>query len=424
MKQAIKKIQNKTNVDLRYILSGGVWLVLLRFVTGLTGFFVTYVLTQVLSKDDYGQYKYILSALSVLLAFSLPGINSAITQAVSQKAHVQLLKIAKEQMKWGSLGGLIGICIAIYYFLAGNIFLGFAFILIGLGVPFIESFFPYTGYYRGKQQFKELSLTQIVLRIGHSLAIVLVAYLTRDVLAIVATYILSHTLICLITLIYTRRRINENRVVEQHVHEDTKAIVQFGKNLSVTQALQKVSAEVDKVLIWQMFGATSVAVYSVARVAIQMVRLFTGFIVELALPRFSQRDMRQSEHRRSFHIKLATYMLGLVAIYVGYILFARYLFIWFFPEYLEAIPLSIILGVIIVIAPLRALYDQLFISAKMIKSIYAYKIVEIVSYVGSFFSIYAATRDPFWVIGLSLPLKECISLVLQVFLFRAPKKSL
>ena len=104
-----KKIRNKIykilrssekylGTDMIYIAKGSSWLFLSQIVLGLISFLTLLIFSYFLPKEVFGTYRYVLSFVSILAIFALPGINTAINRTIARNFHgsfdIGLKKIA------------------------------------------------------------------------------------------------------------------------------------------------------------------------------------------------------------------------------------------------------------------------------------------------------------------------------------------
>ena len=62
----------KAGLDLPYFISGGFWLSLGQFFNMFKGFILSILLANLLSKEVYGQYSFLMSVLSVAVVCNTP----------------------------------------------------------------------------------------------------------------------------------------------------------------------------------------------------------------------------------------------------------------------------------------------------------------------------------------------------------------
>src|SRR3989344_8728279 len=99
-------LQKYTKTDMVYLTVGGFWLILGKIVFNISGFLLIIAFANLLSKEAYGTYQYVLSVASILAIPTLSGMNSAIVRAVAQGYEGSFLPAIKTQIQWGILGGL------------------------------------------------------------------------------------------------------------------------------------------------------------------------------------------------------------------------------------------------------------------------------------------------------------------------------
>src|SRR5688572_902048 len=106
--------------DMVYLAKGGFWLTLGQAVSSAAGVLLIIGFANLLPKEAYGTYKYVLSIAGVLAAFSLTGMSVAVTQAVARGMDGMLRVAAKIQLRWGLLVTLAASAFGIYYLANGN----------------------------------------------------------------------------------------------------------------------------------------------------------------------------------------------------------------------------------------------------------------------------------------------------------------
>ena len=73
-----------TKTDMVYLFHGGFWLTVGQVVTTLSVLALGIVFANVLPKDVYGTYKYLLAIAGIFSLFTLPGMNVALIRAVAR----------------------------------------------------------------------------------------------------------------------------------------------------------------------------------------------------------------------------------------------------------------------------------------------------------------------------------------------------
>ncbi|MFT5359576.1 MAG: O-antigen/teichoic acid export membrane protein [Candidatus Paceibacteria bacterium] len=413
IKKALKFTEKYTKTDMTYIAQGGFWLMLFKAAAAAIGFVVTLFLTTHLSKEDFGVYKYVISTISLLFIFSLPGMDNAITLAFSKNEKVSLWRVVKKRIKWSFIGFLVALGLSLYYFIRSNQTLGLVFLLVSPLLPFIESLHLYTAYYRGKKNFKLFSIYQIGGLMVQSLFVILAVLFTDNVLAVVLAFFLGQLISRSALFKMTAKKIDE-----RYDEIQTKEVISYGKKLSLTGVLTTVSDQMDKLMVWHFLGPVMLAGYVVALAFPNAIRGLTGFVTQLSLPKLAGKDWSLTSERIIFYKKIFAYFIFLFAIFVFYTLISGSLIRHFFPEYTDFVLPSIFLGSLIFLAPIRNLLDQLFVATKQIKIMYFYRTVGLVAFVVTFFLLSYHSENKNLVISLALPTEFVIAIVVQIIMLK------
>jgi len=103
-------------IDLKYFASGGFWTAFNQLINGLLSFLLVIVFANLLPKETYGIYTYLLSLSGFFTVFTLSGMNAAVLQAVASGNEGILKSSVKYQIKWNSAMTLVLFGLAGYYF--------------------------------------------------------------------------------------------------------------------------------------------------------------------------------------------------------------------------------------------------------------------------------------------------------------------
>lgn len=414
----IRWSEKYTKTDMLYVIRGGFWITLFQITTAITGLLVTVVLTNVLPKELFGQYKYVLAIQSVLAIFNLPGIGESVIRKVSVDGHVNLFDLIKTKIKWAFVGGLISILISIYYIINGNSTLSILFLIVAITLPFFESFTLYISFHKGRKDFKTYSRYMALTNIFQAVAVVIVALTTKNIFLIMATLLISQSLLGLLFFRMTVKN-NPEQVDSKIIDHDTR---QFGKQLSLFQVLNRVVSQMDKLLIWHYFNAVALATYTVALVIPQAVARSTNFVPQIALPKFSTKDWTQNNHKVNFYKKTLVYCLFLIFITVIYCVLLPIFYKVFFPQYMDAVKMGIILGSLILLTPIYNLLHQVLISTKHVTGIFYYRLFEFCAYILIFYILMFVYGKIIYVLIIALPVRYALTIILQIYLIHKWKK--
>lgn len=363
----LKKSEKWTKTDMIYLARGGFWLTLGQGFSSLSSFLLAIAFANLLPKEVYGNYKYILSIAGILAIPTLSGINTSIVQAVSRGYEGSVIPALKTKIKWGLLGAIASLALALYYFLNDNTTLTISFLIIAIFIPFMDSLAIYSSYLNGKKDFKSLSKYNILTTIISVLIMLAVIFFSKNIFLIIASYFASNTML---RLIFLKLTFNKNILNKE---EDANTI-SYGKHLSLMSALNIISLYFDKLLIFHFLGATELAIYSIAVAPPEQIKNMVININTLALPKISlAKNVEINKNKKNKILKL--FLLSSLIILL-YVIICPIAFKILFPQYLSSIFYSQIFSISIIVSiPLTFLVT--IYKAKQKKNIlYKYNIIK------------------------------------------------
>jgi O-antigen/teichoic acid export membrane protein len=363
----LKKSEKWTKTDMIYLAKGGFWLTAGQIVSSVSVFLLAIIFANLLPKETYGSYKYILSLTGILAIPTLFGMNTAIIQAVARGYEGSFIPALKTKIKWGLLGGLAGIALSTYYYFQGNNTLSLCFLIAAVFIPFMDSLSIYQAHLKGKRNFKDLSKYNIYTKLISSVLIIAVIFFSRNIFLIIATYFFSYTLLRLIFLQLILKKAPPNK------KEDPETI-KYGKHLSFISVLNKASLFLDKLLIFHYLGAVELAIYAIAIAPPEEIKGVLKNINTLALPKFSA--SKKENIKKSLKVQILKMTLILISISLAYILIAPFVYKIFFPEYLESIKYSQLFSLSIILAIPITLLTGLLEAKKKTANLYKYTFIK------------------------------------------------
>lgn len=362
----LKKSEKWTKTDMIYLAKGGFWLTLGQGVSSVSSFLLAIAFANLLPKETYGTYKYIMSIVSLLAIPTLAGMNTAIIQAVARGYEGSVMPAFKTKVKWGLLGGLASLILTGYYYFQGNNTLAISFLITAVFVPFMDSLLIYDSYLNGKKDFKALSNYTIITRIVSMIVMVGAIFLTKNIFLIIASYFTTNTLLRIIffKITFSKNKLNT---------ESDPETISYGKHLSLMGILNIVSFYADKLLIFHYLGATELAIYSIAIAPIEQIKGLLKNINILALPKFSTADTRNLV--TNLKPKILKMIFVLITIFICYILFSPIMYKLFFPQYVGSIFYSQLFSISIIFTGPLLLVLSVFQSKKNKKILYQYNLI-------------------------------------------------
>ncbi len=327
----LRKSERFTKTDMVYLAGGGFWLTLGQIVSSAATFGLAIAFANFLPKEVYGFYKFVLSIAGLLSIFTLHGMMSSVTQAVSRGFDGSVLPALRTRLRWGMLGGLAALGTAGYYFVNGNPTLTISFFIVAAFLPVMDAFGIFDALLNGKKRFRELATYNLWQKVVSTAILVVVVFLTNNLFLVLLAYFIPYTLLRYYFLRRSLKKFAEN-------NKKDPASLSYGKHLSFMSVLATAAGQLDKVLIFHFLGAAELAVYAFALAPPEQIKGPLKGITALMLPKYSARDTE--EIREGIGNKVFKFFLFHAALVVIYILAAPFLFQVFFPQYMDSVFLS------------------------------------------------------------------------------------
>jgi O-antigen/teichoic acid export membrane protein len=328
MSTLIDRLSELLGTNLRYIVKGGFWLTLGEIVSTATTFLSALVFANLLPRETYGTYSFVLSISGILAIPTLSGIGTAITRAVARGYEGSIIPALKTKIRWGLLASLSGLILAAYYYVSGNSVLAIAFLIAAAFLPFLDTFGMYDSLLYGRKLFDVSSLYFILIQIITATALIGTIFITKNVFFILLAYFASWTFSKFIIFQLVLKKFPPNKEV------DPKAI-NYGKHLSVISIIGTIANYLDSFLIFHYLGAAELAVYSLAVGPPEQIKNLLSSLTTLTFPKFAERtvtEIKKAMARKFFQLfLLACFVIG------SYILIAPYFYQIFFPKYLDSV---------------------------------------------------------------------------------------
>lgn len=352
-------LQKYTNTDIAYLIQGGGWWALGRFLGNLASFLTLLFFAHFATKEVYGAYQYVLSISAIVAILWLPGIDLALVNAIAKKHEKTYFICEKEKLKFGMYGFLILLGISSWYFLHKNISLGFAFLIAGIGTPILAVFNLYSSVWHGRKRLDVQNKYYIFHNFLGSLIFIAFIYLLPKTSWVVFGYFFGFSISTFIFWKITRNNIEKNT-------EEEKEAISFGKHLTIMGIPGIISTQWDNILIWQFFGPQILSIYAYAFKLATKVQELIPFWA-LAIPKIASRNLK--DIKRAIFEKFLKLFPFAIIFYAIFFLLTPYVFRILFPSYSEAIFYTQILGALILLSPFQ-LIVAVFLAGMMNRELY------------------------------------------------------
>lgn len=390
MSEFLKKYKEKSKVFVKSKFStndGAGWLLLQQLVIAPMSLITTVLLAKILSIEDYGFYKYILSVYGIVAIFGFVGFYNiaALNIQRGEDAFFNIGFKYRKALRW--IPAILSLIIASYYFIRGNDFLGTLFLITIFAHLFSDLYDFYTVGTSGRGNYK---LNAYLAVIGYFVTYVppiITAYFTQNLYLVFATLFLCQFIFRFLAFKYVKKKLHFDKDLEASSKESLGDYKKESLHLSLNGALGNLQVHGSGAIVFNRLGAEANAIYSLAITFADFIYGIIGAPLGKALLILSRmtRDKVNNGEKRvlvkhlskkyfwlAFFAMLAT-MLALPFVYK--ILFAKYFFSYQFAVVYSLSILSI------------AFYPayQYFYEARRIKLLNTIQIITLILGLGSLF---------------------------------------
>jgi O-antigen/teichoic acid export membrane protein len=319
-------IEKVLKTDIKYLLKGGFWATMSQLILSGASFLLAVAFAHFVSKTSYGQYKYILSIISILGTFTLSGLTVAVTQSVVKGYEGSLQYAFIENLKWSIIFFIGSLATGLYYILHHDYVIGLPLILASCLWPLFSSTNLYSPFLTAKKDFVRNALYfDITGNLIPFASLFVVMLLTTNPMWLAVTYIISNTIIGLILYRRILSIYKPNTTIDPE-------LIHYGKHLSFMNILAGIANNIDQILVFQFIGPIQVALYNFATAIPNQIKGPVKNFNNIIFPKYTERD--DQSIRNGMARKITTLLI------LGYIIIAPYLFKLFFPQYMEAVVYS------------------------------------------------------------------------------------
>ena len=357
----LRESENFFKADMVYLAKGNFWKMSGQVITSILSLGLMIMFANLLPKEIYGLYRYILSLAGILSIFTLTGMNQAIVQTVAAGNDGAFRTSIKYQLKWNVMQLVAFWALATYYFLNDNSYLGISLLVMGIFSPITFALNTYGAYLEGKKGFKLNSIFSVISTIVYVAGMAIAIKFSGETIWLVIAYSLTTFASTLIFYIITLR------IFHPPVSPANDAL-KYGRELTFIGFIGPIVSQVDKIVLAHFWGATALAVYSLAMAIPDRVIPLIKSWVSVGLPKFSVKT--PEEINSVFYARIFQGLAVGAICFVGYYFTAPYLFKYLLPKYLEGILYSQLLAVSFIFAISNRYVGLLLISQKLSKQIF------------------------------------------------------
>lgn len=359
----LNKLQKWFRTDIRHLSSGAFWLGLGQVIAAMSTFILSIAFANLPPQDVFGSYRYILSLIGIVSAFSLTGANLMVSRAVAKGLESSIKQGLHLSLLWNSAVFIGGLCIGGYYLWQGNEILGWSLLIASALQPYRLTSTLYMAYLSGLMQYKLKFILRSIHVVLATVALLVALFLTNNLIILVTTYFFSYTIIGLCMFMLVKRLHKPNERTDPHAKKNSV-------HLSIMTIGTQLVSQLDKVLIFQFLGPTQLAVYAFAILPYSELKAPSKIIASLAVPKMSTQKLTSIHN--TLHRKVVIFFFANLVIFGTYIILAPHIFALLFPKYTSSVVYSQFLALGLLASP-SILYTKALVSHMKKRELYIIK---------------------------------------------------
>lgn len=361
-------IGKKFGIDAHYFAKNSALVIVGHFVSVLRGIVTGYFVARFFSQEIYGEYQFILSILGMMSLFTFPGLAQSITRAWSRDDAFSLKKITKYQFNVCLVGSIIllGVIPFLQYYDRQELWPLFLAGALLFPLPPIATV-HFGGATIGRARFDTILKANILWSTLIIIATLGIIFFHQSaLLMLIATMAVSSVVHLVLVHWYCRGSLLPQ---EEEGDKNTKAIIRYGWQLTVSTLPVNLVWYIDKLMISQMFGLNQLAAFSVALLIPEQVKTFAKQLLPVSFSRQAKGDDSRQRRRKLTKAVLAGTAVFAVGIAL-YIALAPWLMPLLFPNYEadQIVFLTSVAAVTLIVTP-GTLFAQYLEAQGMIREI-------------------------------------------------------
>jgi O-antigen/teichoic acid export membrane protein len=375
----IARISKFFGTDISRLAQGSIWLTVGTVSGTLISLLLSIAYARYLSKETYGDYRFILQFLNIFGIFALSGIGSSVTRSVARGFETTFRRGTWIMFFSSLFITLAAIGAALYFILVEQKpHIGYGFFAVALFIPFLEGMGTWRGYMDSKKQFRNKTLYNIffdiLFGVFMGMAVFIITRYNVPTIWSVSLLLLAYYISQAIPNIFMFQKIV--RQIPANSAEEPGAI-RYGVHLSVSNIPATIATYLDGILIHALLGPASLAVYSFAIALPEQIKGVFSNAVTVVTPDLSKKTLLAEDTQRlkkTLPLKMFKSSLVTGALAVGYIICAPFIYTIFFPNYIDAVIYSQVFAAALIFFPFGVLGTALKVEGDT-KKVYAYTII-------------------------------------------------
>jgi len=304
--------------------------------------FMMLAFANMLEPEALGIYQYLLAISSIIASISLTGTNAAIVRAAGQKNYTFFPIAFRYTLLSYIPAAIIGSMTAGYYLYQGNATLASGIAIAVSLVLTLQYFLRYGYVFIGIEEFKTSNYLLKAVALGPLFFLLPALFVVQDPVILTGLYFGGSLVLVLVLICFLQIPKRVSELVETSAKQVTnyKSLLAFSVHQSVIGVLNSGTAHVDKIMIFQLLGAQATATYFIAVSIPNKIRSIIKQFEPFLFSKFAKYNAAATVDGLGF--KFFLMLIGIVPIYILYILLAPLFFTSFVSQYPEAATLTLI----------------------------------------------------------------------------------
>ncbi|EKD94289.1 MAG: hypothetical protein ACD_26C00135G0003 [uncultured bacterium] len=352
------KLRKLINLDVMYFAKAGFYGIIQQIIGVVSGLIVSYLFGHFVSKTTYGEYNLVLSVISLVTFFSIPGIDKALTQSISKSRDSSFIEALNIKLKFSLLGSLALVGFGIYYLQNHSFTIAKSIFLAAVFYPSLTSFSIYSAFLTAKRKFKALAITASISSVLFLIIIAGGIFIFSTTIGITLAYLLALILPAVGNYIYSLRFMIRKKSIDTDLSP-------YGIFLTIISILPWISGSLGNIILGTKLGPETLAIFAVAdNFLISVQKNFMVFYKPVTAKLAAQTNKQHFE-------TIKTHLFNLVSIGFALTLFLWLITPWlisfFFPTYSEAIKYGRLLSLALLPLPLTWTLSDMVVYQKQKK---------------------------------------------------------
>ena len=352
------------NLDMVYAVKGGLWTTL-RFSVSLLGSIATMVaFGNLLSREAYGTYNYLLSLAASLSFLTFSGVGTAVLRAVA-RGYENIVPFAlRLQLKYNLIAISVVLSAAIYYGYKGDALFALSLTLLALAYPLAEAFHIYEQVLTSKKRFDILAKIDSLNNLATTVVVVITLLLTNNILILVGIYTLMSLGPNILSYWWSVRDLDKSEPNPETLAEMHRTAF----HITGAGLIGTASQYIDKIILFQVAGPAALAIYSFATTGPERIKGLIKNWVGISVPKLAQKSTTQIH--AIFYKRICFSVLIGTLLALTYTTLSPLLFELFLPRYLDSISYSQVYALGLIAIPATVYIGAIFATQNMLRATY------------------------------------------------------